>query len=180
MGKVLADAGPANPLVTRAVARNLERVAWLMDRAVKIPGTKINVGLDAVLGLLPIGGDIATGLVQAGVVLVALAHYRVPKAVAFRMMANVLLDMSVGAIPVLGDLFDVAFKANTRNLKLLEPYRQPDEIEDRNPTPTTVRAIGAGRGGTPWRYILPIGAAMLAMLALVVVGFVTVIRWLIA
>src|SRR3954466_10449082 len=90
------------------VAQLLSRLAWLMDRAWGIPGTNIRVGLDALLGLLPVGGDVLTGLVQAGLVLLALRRYHVPPAVAARMAGNVLLDISVGAIPLLGDLFDVA------------------------------------------------------------------------
>ena len=94
------------------VARNLERLAWLMDRAFRVPGTRVTVGLDSLLGLLPIGGDVLTGLVQTALVLVALVHYKVPRTVAARMMTNVLIDVAVGSIPILGDLFDVAFKAN--------------------------------------------------------------------
>ena len=176
-----------------AVARNLERLAWLMDRAVKIPGTRMTVGLDAVLGLLPIGGDVATGLVQTGLVLVALHHYRVPKSVALRMGANVLLDVAVGAIPLVGDLFDVAFKANTRNLRLLEPYRQESESapEPAGPLPwakvveTRVNPPAAPLpaprpSGTPLRIILPIALVLLSVLLLVVIGFVTIVRWLVS
>src|SRR5215470_13189258 len=105
------------------MAHRLEQLAWLLDRAFHIPGTRIRLGLDALLGLLPIGGDVLTGLVQAGLVLVALSHYKVPKTVAARMAANVLIDIAIGAIPLLGDLFDVVFKANTRNIQLLERYR---------------------------------------------------------
>ena len=64
MVKVVVEPREARTLRDEAVARNLERVAWLMDRAIVIPGTKISVGLDALLGLLPIGGDVVTGLVQ--------------------------------------------------------------------------------------------------------------------
>src|SRR3954451_9170226 len=91
----------------------LERLAWLMDRAFKIPGTPIRVGLDAIIGLLPVGGDFLTGVIQTGIVLAAVYRYRVPKPVAARMAANVLLDTIVGAIPLVGDMFDVGFKANT-------------------------------------------------------------------
>jgi len=159
-----------------AMARNLERLAWLMDRAFSIPGTRIRVGLDAILGLLPVGGDLLTGLVQAGLVLVALRHYKVPKLVAARMAANVLIDIAVGAIPLLGDLFDIGFKANTRNVQLLEAYRHPG-------------APAAGRAGSeaspiafhpigmPWRFIVPIAALLLLVLALVLVGFIVVVRW---
>src|SRR5262249_38088324 len=102
----------------------LEVLAWLMDRAFRIPGTNVRVGLDAILGLLPIGGDALTGMVQVRLVLVALKHYHVPRAVAARMAANVLLDTTFGAIPILGDAFDVFFKANTRNIRLLQKVQQ--------------------------------------------------------
>ena len=115
--------------------------------------------------LLPVGGDVVTGLVQAGLVLVALRHYKVPRPVAARMMANVLLDVAIGSIPFLGDLFDAGFKANTRNVRLLQPSGHPSTIE-----------VQPHR--TPWRYIVPIAAVLLVALALVLVVFITVVRWL--
>lgn len=130
--------GPPPPRQDDPVAHLLDRVAWLMDRAFTVPGTNVRIGLDALLGLLPLGGDVMTGLVQSGLVLIALRHYRVPPAVAARMMANVLLDIGVGSIPLLGDLFDVAFKANTRNMALLDPYLGPDRVASR---PTTSRPM---------------------------------------
>jgi hypothetical protein len=165
MVRVIVEPPPGRTLRDEAVARNLERVAWLMDRALTIPGTNISIGLDAVLGLLPVGGDLLTGLVQAGLVLVALRQYKVPKAIATRMMANVLLDVAIGAIPLVGDLFDVGFKANTRNVKLLQPYGHPSMIE-------------VEPHKTPWRYIVPIALVLLLALTLVMIGFVTVVRWL--
>src|SRR3954454_10737639 len=81
--------------------RGLEQVAWLMDRAFRIPGTRITVGLDSILGLLPIGDDVLTGIVQVGIVVLALVRYRVPRPVAARMAANVLIDVLVGAVPLL-------------------------------------------------------------------------------
>ncbi len=118
MGQTLAEPRPTSPLPSPTVARNLERIAWLMDRAIKIPGTNISLELDALLGLLPVGGDVLTGFVQAGLVLVALKHYRVPRAVAARMMGNVLLDIAVGAIPLLGDMFDVFFKPEFQSISI--------------------------------------------------------------
>jgi hypothetical protein len=178
MPKVVVEPRPSGTFREQAVARNLERVAWLMDRVVTIPGTNISVGLDAVLGLLPIGGDVLTGLVQAGLVLVALHHYKVPRTVAARMMGNVLIDIAVGSIPLLGDLFDVAFKANSRNIKLLEPYGHPSSGAYEQPW-----VLGRNLGnlkprGTPWRYIVPIVVVLFIALALVLTGFVTVVRWL--
>lgn len=176
MAQATTKSAPTGPARTREMAETLERIAWLMDRAFTIPGTKVRVGLDALLGLLPIGGDVATGLVQVGVVLVALAHYKVPKAVAARMMANVLLDVGVGAIPVLGDLFDMAFKANTRNLKLLEPYRMIDVTPAAEP-PKTFAALPGVRIGMSWRLLFPFAILMLVLLGLLLVGFVTVVKW---
>ena len=171
----ITDADDREP----SVARNLERLAWLMDRAFTIPGTKITVGLDALLGLLPVGGDVLTGIVQAALVLIALRHYRVPRSIAARMMGNVALDVLIGSIPLLGDLFDVAFKANTRNIKLLEPYRPRPASEFVAPAsfPRTF-SLETARRGTPWRYVLPIAAILLLLLVLVLIGFITVVRWL--
>jgi len=120
---------PATRRFSEAELRGLEQLAWLMDRAFSIPGTRIRVGLDAILGLLPVGGDFLTGLVQVGIVLVAMFRYRVPRAVAARMAANVLLDVLVGSIPIVGDAFDAVFKANTRNIQLL---RQIEDQRERD------------------------------------------------
>ncbi len=177
-----------NSTTSPDVARFLERVAWLMDRAITVRGTNISIGLDAFLGLIPLGGDLFTGLIQAGLVLVALYHYRVPKLVAVRMMGNVLLDIALGSIPLIGDLFDVAFKANTRNLRLLDRYRSPDETDDLTASPAWDHAQSARslrrstlaypRRGMPWRVLLPIAAVLVTALALVIIGLITVIRWL--
>ena len=178
MPKVVVEPRPSSTFRDQAVARNLARVAWLMDRVVTIPGTKISIGLDAVLGLLPIGGDLLTGLVQAGLVLVALRHYKVPRTIAARMMANVLLDVAVGSIPILGDLFDVAFKANSRNIKLLEPYGLDSSIAGEHSGLPGSRMIDLKPRGTPWRYIVPIAVVLFIALTLVLIGFITVVRWL--
>jgi len=143
----------------------LERLAWLMDRAIRIPGTPIRVGLDALLGLLPVGGDVLTGIIQVGIVLFAVAHYKVPRAIAARMAANVLLDTAVGAIPFLGDAFDVAFKANTRNLRLLTQVQEQRTAQ--KPVST----------GPSVFFLVALAAAMLGLLALVAIGFVTVVAW---
>lgn len=169
---------PSGAARAAQVARQLERVAWLMDRAVGIPGTRFRIGLDAILGLLPIGGDVLTGLVQAGLVLVALYHYRVPKRVAARMAANVLIDIGVGAVPLLGDLFDIAFKANTRNLRLLEPYREAAEGRVIDVTPAIHAPAPPVRSGTPARYLVAIGMGLAVALGLVLLGFVALVRWL--
>lgn len=147
-------------------ADGLEHLAWLMDRAFVIPGTKITVGLDAILGLLPIGGDFLTGLIQIGIVVVALQKYQVPRAVGARMAANVLLDTAVGSIPFLGDVFDVFFKANTRNIRLLQQVQQ-DHTPHR--AASTFSSIA---------YLIGMAVILLVPLLLVLIGFVTVVAWL--
>jgi hypothetical protein len=150
-----------------STARLLERVAWLMDRAVTIPGTNVSFGLDALLGLFPGLGDVATGIVQIGLVLVALQHYRVPKAVAARMVANVLLDTGLGSIPLVGDIFDVFFKANTRNLQLLKQVKEHQEKGEPVPSAPSVG------------YLLLIGGVLGGTLVLILVGAIALITWLI-
>lgn len=144
---------------------NLERFAWLMDRAVGIPGTNIRFGLDSLIGLFPFGGDALMGLIQAGLVGVALTRYNVPKSVAARMIFNVLLDMGVGSIPILGDLFDVAFKANTRNVALLRQAR--DHEEKGEPMPAKPSR----------RWLVSLGVGFLIALALMVAGLVVLFLW---
>ncbi len=160
------------------VAHLLSRLAWLMDRAVVIPGTRVRLGLDALLGLLPLGGDVVTGLVQAGLVLIALGRYRVPPAVATKMVGNVLLDIAVGAIPLLGDLFDVAFKANTRNMRLLEPYLHRPGVEHWPPRAAAPVLIDVVPVRIPWGWIMAFAVVLLGVLMLLLIGFITVVRWM--
>jgi hypothetical protein len=149
------------------VAANLERLAWLMDRAFVIPGTNLRVGLDAILGLIPGAGDLVTGLIQSALVLIAVRHYRVPRVVAARMAANVLIDTALGSIPLVGDAFDAVFKANTRNLALLQEVRQRQSLGEPVPSAPSIR------------YLLGIAAILFLMLGLVFVGLVTVIVWIV-
>ena len=99
----------------------LRQLARLLDAAVRIPGTNIRFGLDALLGLIPGAGDIAGGLLSAFIILQA-ANHGAPASVLARMVMNVAVDSIVGAVPVLGDLFDVGWKSNTRNMDLLDRY----------------------------------------------------------
>lgn len=99
--------------------QRLRRMASLLDSAFRIPGTEFRIGWDTILGLIPGVGDVATGLASASIVGYA-ARKGVRRRVIARMLANVGIDVLVGAIPVLGDVFDAGFKANLRNVKLLE------------------------------------------------------------
>src|SRR5688572_29206755 len=99
----------------------LRNISWLFDELIRIPGTNMRVGLDAVLGLLPGGGDLVGGAVSAYAILIA-RRLGAPPAVIARMTLNILVDAVFGAVPLLGDLFDAGWKANRRNLALLEEF----------------------------------------------------------
>jgi hypothetical protein len=123
---------PAQSLAVPEWARTLTR---LLDNAIRIPGTDITIGLDPILGaLLPELGDAITGVLSLTLLGVAYRE-RVPKAVLFRMLLNIGLDALLGAVPFLGDLFDFAFKANEKNLALIERHRgdptQPATLGDK-------------------------------------------------
>jgi hypothetical protein len=98
-----------------------EQLVRFMDDGFVIPGTSFRVGFDALIGLIPGVGDLVTTATSLS--LIGLAHRRgLPKAVLARMILNLGIDSLVGAIPVLGDVFDVTFKANRRNLTLLQRH----------------------------------------------------------
>lgn len=102
----------------------LRRWARLFDSAFRIPGTQITFGLDPILGLIPGIGDLASPVLSLFFIWHG-ARLRVPKVVLARMVLNALIDAGVGALPVVGDLFDVAWKANDWNLALLERHAMP-------------------------------------------------------
>ena len=102
----------------------LRRWARIFDSAFRIPGTQITFGLDPILGLLPGLGDVASPVFSLFFVWHGF-RLGVPKVVLARMVLNVVIDTGVGAIPVLGDLFDFGWKANAWNLALLERHAMP-------------------------------------------------------
>jgi hypothetical protein len=101
--------------------KNLDALAKLMDAQFRIPGTDIRFGLDGIMGLIPGVGDFASFLISAYLVSTAVKKGASGFVLA-RMLFNISLDALVGAVPVLGDIFDIAFKANQRNVKLLQEH----------------------------------------------------------
>lgn len=100
--------------------RSARRTAWWLDEAIPLPGG-FRIGFDGLLGLIPGIGDAAGGVIGSYILLQA--HRRgVPSVVIARMVGNLVLEMVIGIIPILGDLFDFAFKANRRNVALMERY----------------------------------------------------------
>ena len=99
----------------------LRRVSKLLDNAITIPGTKISFGLDPILGLLPGGGDTLTGGISAYIVVEA-AKMGIPREILYQMVGNILIDSFAGTVPVVGDLFDLGWKSNVKNIELLEKH----------------------------------------------------------
>ena len=118
--------------------QNLSVLAKLMDSQFKIPGTNIKFGLDALIGLIPGVGDFATFLIS-GYMVTVLASNGASGFVLARMVLNVIIDSLFGAIPILGDIFDVAFKANQRNITLMQQHY----VEGRHK-------------GSAWKVVIPL------------------------
>jgi Domain of unknown function (DUF4112) len=100
----------------------LRKFSVLMDEAVGIPGTSFRFGLDPLLGLVPGVGDLISALLSAWIVAGALRH-RVPMLKIVRMVFNILADLVIGEIPLIGDFFDFAFEENVMNMRILMQYR---------------------------------------------------------
>ena len=122
----------------------VDAVAKLLDSQFVIPGTDFRFGLDAVAGLLPVGGDVAS-FMASGALVLTMARHGASGALVARMLVNVALDALIGSIPILGDLFDVAYKANNRNVRLLREHYE----EGRH-------------AGSPWPIVF--GAAVVLLL----------------
>ncbi|HET9707314.1 MAG TPA: DUF4112 domain-containing protein [Gemmatimonadales bacterium] len=103
------------------VVQRLQRLARLWDSAFHVPGTRLAFGLDPLVGLVPGIGDAAGALVSGYIVLEA-ARLGVPAATLARMLANIGIDALIGALPVAGDIFDVAWKSNLKNVALIERH----------------------------------------------------------
>jgi hypothetical protein len=101
----------------------LHELSYYLDDLVRIPGTNYRVGLDPAVSLLPVVGDTVSAVLSAYVVVEA-AALGVPRETLLRMLLNLFVDATLGSIPVVGDLFDAVWKANARNVALLETRRR--------------------------------------------------------
>jgi Domain of unknown function (DUF4112) len=110
----------------REALERLDFLATLLDSAVLIPGTKIRFGADAVIGLVPGIGDAITTALSAWIVYEA-HRLGVPRHLLVRMIGNVAIDGLFGAVPLVGDLFDVMWRANKRNMRLLRQHLERTE-----------------------------------------------------
>ncbi len=132
-----------HPEVARA--RRVRTVARLLDNAIGIPGTRWRFGFDAIIGVIPVVGDMVGGALSAYIILEA-ARADVPPLTLVRMLMNVGIDTLVGSVPAVGDIFDAAWKANIKNVALLERHLAvitTPEPEKRRTAGTTALALVA-------------------------------------
>jgi hypothetical protein len=104
-----------------ASLRRLRQISHLLDNAIPIPGTRYRIGLDPVLGLIPGGGDLISSIF-AGYVVFKAAQLGAPRETLVQMAANIVFDTVAGTVPVAGDLLDVTWKANVKNIELLDAH----------------------------------------------------------
>jgi Domain of unknown function (DUF4112) len=107
--------------------KKLEHLAWLLDSSIRIPGTSINMGIDSLIGLIPGIGDVTGGIISSYIIWQAV-EMGVPRVVLIRMGINVVLETILGAVPIVGDIFDIAFKSNRKNVQLLANYYQSPQV----------------------------------------------------
>ena len=133
-----ADAAPAARVPSSPLTSGIARV---LDDLVRIPGTRYRVGVDPVIGLVPGVGD-AVGIVVAGVVMVEAVRNRVPVRILFRIGWNYLVDAVLGTIPFVGDVADVAHKATSKNLRLVNRTIAEGKTIDTTARGYILRAVG--------------------------------------
>jgi uncharacterized protein DUF4112 len=151
----------SGPRIPSSLA-HVRRFATWLDAGIRVPGTSLRFGLDPILGLVPGLGD-AAGALLAGWLVVEALRLGVSPSTVGRMVLNVAVDAAVGAVPVLGDLFDFAWKANLRNVALLERHA----------------ADPAAAGAGDRMVLVLVAGGALALCAGLAVGGVLLGRWLI-
>jgi hypothetical protein len=145
----------------RITRERLRSLAWLLDSSIAIPGTRLTVGLDALIGLFPILGDLV-GVLLSSYILGEAARLGAPRVLLMRMAFNIGVEGVAGIVPLAGDVFDAAWKANQRNVRLLDTWLDHPQK--------------AGRSSRLFAALLILGvAAFLALLG--ALGFLLV-RWL--
>ncbi|AEF40768.1 DUF4112 domain-containing protein [Hoyosella subflava] len=145
--------------------KQIRRFANMMDSRFRIPGTKQTFGVDPILGLVPGGGDAVAMVISAGIVIQAVRFGARGSTLAL-MLFNVAIDAIFGAIPILGTVFDVWYKANNRNVALLDRH-----VTDPEMTRAQIRRR------VFWLIVLVIAFTLLLLVALIV-GIVALIAWL--
>ncbi|HXE79402.1 MAG TPA: DUF4112 domain-containing protein [Vicinamibacterales bacterium] len=152
---------PIDPAIERRLDR-LRQWAGVLDNAFRVPGTGIRFGWDPILGLVPGIGDLVAPAYAIAIIVTA-AQLGVPRIVQVRMLLTATVDLVIGALPVVGDLFDFAWRANDRNMALLERY-----VRNRRP---------AGRGD--WLFVIAVLAVLVIAAALPLIALAALIQWMV-
>jgi hypothetical protein len=139
----------------------IKRVSYLMDEQFRFPGTKFRFGIDPIVNIFPVLGDLAGFIVSAGL-LYAMAKRGASSKVVVLMSVNILLDSTIGAIPLVGQVFDFFFKSNTRNLTLMQEHF----VEGKHQ--------GSGKGT-----IAIVVIVLLIVLSLLVYGIIKLGEWVV-
>lgn len=141
----------------------VERLAWWLDSAIAVPGTRFRIGFDALIGLIPGFGDLVGALLSSYIIAVA-ASRGLPRSALARMAINVGVEAIVGVVPIFGDIFDAAWKANQRNVRLMQQFRSAPSAARRQ----SRAAVAAWMTG------------VLAFIVVLGLGVFAVIRWIVS
>jgi hypothetical protein len=140
-----------------------ERLAWWLDSAFAVPGTRFRIGFDALIGLIPGLGDLVGTLFSSYIIAIA-ASQGLPRSALVRMAINVGVEAIVGVVPILGDVFDATWKANQRNVRLMQQFRGAPSDARRQ----SLAVVAAWMTG------------VLAFIVILGVGVVAIVRWLVS
>jgi Domain of unknown function (DUF4112) len=151
----------------RAILRQVNTLAWLLDNSIPVPFINYRIGLDALIGLIPGFGDLAGAAISSFIVLQAV-RLGVPRATLLRMVANIIIEATFGLVPIVGDFFDATFKANARNVALLR-----DAVNDTNSGRS--KRKNADRG-----FVALVFGGLIAIVALISAAGVAIFSWLVS
>jgi Domain of unknown function (DUF4112) len=140
------------------VRARLNWLAWLLDSSIPVPGTRFTIGLDALIGLFPFIGDLI-GVALSSYILNEAARLGAPRAVLLRMAFNVGVEGVVGIIPIAGDVFDAAWKANQKNVRLLDKWIERPQAAERSS-----RVFGIALVAGVVLFLLLLGVAAFALI----------------